>query len=184
MSRFTDLRSQYIKWTDQHWEYRTNAAEFVRSLTKGFAAYIEAPDTYKEIGSGSVKRYVEPIKAVRDESGEYQFSVPENALDVVTRDEEGFWTSGITLVLDRGADAFPKAGFQFFLRFLLKGRQCELNIDWKTSRKFSTNLDNPAELEPIYECMVQTIREILSTPPWSTLDKPRIGFALPTSDTR
>jgi|SRR5271166_2892136 len=132
---------------------------------------------------GPASVFVEPTKAVHDGFGSFQFSPPKHgfALDIVTRDNEGFWTSAVTLVLDREADDFPKWGFQIFLRFFLKDRQCELTVDdWGISEKFCLNIDNPAGFEPVYEYMVQIVQKFLSTllspPPWSTTDRPKIGF--------
>ncbi len=190
MSTFDDLRSLYTTWTELGLQHERDAAQLVWNLAKGFAKQIEAPDTYPELPSDKAKpyiepwyvkanRYIQPRKAVQDETGEIQFHVPEHPMEVVTRDM-GFWISGIMLVLDRAANQYPKTHFQFFLKFSLKDRQCELSIERDAGQKFTFDIDHLDEAKPVYEYMVQMLQKLLSMPPWSTLEKSPIGFALGT----
>lgn len=179
MSTFDELRSLYIAWDDSHQQHHRDATQLALTFASGFSGYLGAPETYIDFNTRINKRYIQPMTATRDEDGIVHFDEPKTFLDVITRDENGYWTFGIKIVLDRMANAYPKSEFQYFIKFALRDRLCELHIGHEGGRKFELNLDSPDSMRQAYDFMLEMLRKVLTTQPWSTGEKAPIGFAVP-----
>jgi len=177
MSTFDELRELYKKWGDCISNNKLESARLPWGLANGFRHYIGAPDTFRD-SEKSTQKYVFALKAICDDKGTIQYNEPKNKTDVLTLGEDGYWSAGIAVVLDRGENTYPKTDFRFFIRFVLRDRQCELHIGDKGAGKFKFNMDNEESVKPVYEYMVGLLKEILNMKPWDMQipSKAPIGF--------
>jgi hypothetical protein len=175
---FDELRALYTEWSDRHNTYQFSSARLVRGLANGFRHYIGAPETFQDFDK-STKRYVFALVATRDDEGKIHFNEPKYMTDVLTLDEDGYWLAGIGVVLDRGEHTYPKTDFRFYIRFVLRGRQCELQIGDESAGKIEFDIENEESVKPVYEYMVRLLKETLAMKPWSIPSKAPIGFEVP-----
>jgi hypothetical protein len=96
-----------------------------------FREHVGAPEHYLDIDRQTKKAYVEPRKIPRESSSEEK-SVPEYGLDLVTREDDGFFVFGVRFVLDRATNAFPKSPFVYVVRFRLLEDNCEMEVAGET----------------------------------------------------
>jgi hypothetical protein len=170
---FDELCELYTEWRDRISNYKYDSAKLVWHLAKEFRHYISAPETIDEFG----KRYTYALKVNRDAEGEIHYDEPEYSTDVLNLDEDGYWSSAIVVVLD---DVYAKTDFKFEIRFVLRGRQCELHIGKEKDGKFEFNVDAAESRKPAYEYMVRLLKETFKREPWSIPSKAPIGFRQPS----
>jgi hypothetical protein len=183
MSVFSGLQVNYARWRESHLKYERDSAQFVLSLAAGLLKHIDAPATYevRDDCGAMTKRYVEPIKVIVDQNGHMQCHSPASPVDVLTRsDKDGYWVSGIRLVIDQAANVFPKDEFNFMIQFILRERSGEAEVAGQTF-KFQTG--DPNALVPIYAAIVDSIEKALAQPPWGKFpSKQYIGFKFPAEN--
>jgi hypothetical protein len=178
MSTFDDLRKLFIEWDNRYKENNSNSWRFIYGLAGGFSKFIGAPNSYKEIGSNEMQHYVQPLQAVKDEEGNITYESPQYTSDVITRGDDGYWLSGIRLVMDRSERSFPKSDFTFAVQFILRDQECELMLGDRAEGHFKFNLDDPTP-DSVYEYMVSLLQEVFTSKP-DTFKKPMIGFVVPS----
>lgn len=178
MSTFDELRKLYTIWAGSHSKYQSDSMQLVLGLANGFCRHIGAPKTYQDF-DGSSKEYVFPLEAFRDTEGKIHLNKPEHMIDVLTRDEDGYWIAGIAVALDRAENSYQKTIVQFYIRFILRDHMCELHIGDESDGKFEFDVDKADSGKPAYEYMVSLLRKLLSLQPWSTWKKAPIGFEPP-----
>jgi hypothetical protein len=113
------LRRLYTNWENRHRKYEETSAFLIWNLANGLGQYVAALQSYRVMNFGydgeEQKRYIEPLIVTLDKDGIIQFSKPEYVLDVLTRDDRGYWISAIQITLDRAENIFPKSDFRFAL---------------------------------------------------------------------
>jgi hypothetical protein len=181
VTTFTDLQRRYKDWCERQRQYEQDAVQLVYTLAAGVLSYIDAPKTFdvKDVSGTKTKPYAEPIKVAIDENGKINYYAPVGPMDVLTRSKkDGYWISGIKLLLDQATNAFPKGAFNFQIHFILREKDGEVQIVGKT---FNIRRDDPESLVPIYIAMVSYLEKVLTQPPWEKLPstKNNIGFELP-----
>ncbi len=183
MAIFDDLRAQYSVWDERHKQYRFASMQFVFKLASEFTSYIGAPITYLDFRDKSTKRYIEPLQAVRDDEGNIHYKEAMTPIDAITHDKDGYWISGIKLVLDHGDKTYPKSSFHIPIRFMLRENQCELKIGTDNDGRFEFDLSDPNNFKPAFDYMVLLLNGVLELKPWSTIGKSPIGFTMPQPET-
>jgi hypothetical protein len=189
MTIFDDLRRLYIAWSDRRRRYFNDSWQFVYHFAAGFGNYIGAPATYNEMSSGNnpnripTRWYVEPLQAIKDDGGEVHLKDAESHMDVVKWDGDGYWISGIRVMIDTAESAHPKEGFTFLVRFTLRTGQSELQIGDEADGKFEIDAEKPDSFKPAYEYMVTLLQTLLDSPPWNISEKTQIGFRPPQKET-
>jgi hypothetical protein len=181
MSAFDELRQLFTKAADAGNEYRMRTAYFAPGFTQGFREYIGAPEHYLAIDRKTKKSYVEAQKIEQDSSGRLEFTSTEDLLELVTQGEDGFWSFGVRLVLDRGENAFPKAAFGYHIRFRLKEDKCVLTV---ADKSFSFDMTNNPAMAAAYDYMVGLLKDAFTREPCDVVKKQSIGFvsfAMPPS---
>jgi hypothetical protein len=181
MAEFDELRKLYTVWQQRHRQHEQDTAQLVLSLARGLTAYLEAPATYADMATSGEKRYIEPVKAVRDKEGCITFRDFKFFTDAVTQECDGYWISGICVTLDEGSNYFPKSRFTFLVRFALRGTKCEIYVGREKDNRFDFDTADAQSVIPIYEYMKNVLRDLLSLPPWGDNQNSPIGFALPRS---
>lgn len=181
MTTFTDLQKSYKDWRERQRNYEQDAVQLVYSLAAGLLSHIGAPTSFAvERDRGTARRpYAEPIKVVIDENGQMHFCSPDNPMDVLTRsDKDGYWISGVKLLLDEATNVFPKGAFNFQVHFVLREKVGEVQIVGKT---LNIRRDDPESLVPVYTAIVNHLEKVLAQPPWEKLPRVtgNIGFELP-----
>jgi hypothetical protein len=179
MTAYDELRDLYKAWRDRYTQYELVSAQLVWSLASGFAKHIGAPESYPDLGTRHPKWYVYPQKVIRDENGEIHYEEPKTRMDAITRDDTGYWTSSIAVVLEQAANAYPKMSFCFFLRFIIRDRQCEIYLDEINHLRLDLSIDDTNNYGQVYASMRDMLKKMLSMQPWSTGEKSPIGFVPP-----
>lgn len=175
MTLFTDLQAAYATWQQARNDYRLNSLRFIQRFAEAFRKHIGAPEHYTaDDQAKSRKPYVEVLAVSEDEEGNYNFTSSRSPFELLSQQPDGFWQTGIGLVVDRNANTFPKAQFTYLISFVLRGGDCEMIYPDRRLFTFPSNkLDDQ---RPIFDYMLSLLDEILSTQPWETTEKRPIGF--------
>ena len=183
MSIFSELQKRFAKWRENHLKYQRDSTQFVFSLAAGLSKHIDAPSSYQITSDSGVitERYVQPINVTLDENGLMQCHSPTSPADVLTRSaKDGYWTSGIRLIVDQAANVHPKHEFNFMNHFIIRDQSGEVEMAGETF-KFQT--DDPDTLIPIYVAIVESMEKSLAQLPWETFPlKHYIGFKFPAEN--
>jgi hypothetical protein len=172
MAFYDDLRQAYASWSDQESRYDANSSKYAYRFADGFREYLGAPLEYVTPDRQTKKPYVELCKVIKNAAGEDELE-PTNLYRALTREEDGFFTFGVRIVLERAHNAFPKSNFGFHARFLPKENECELRIAGKT---FNLNMSDDQAQIAVYEKMRETLLRWLNSKPWDVNQKDPIGF--------
>jgi hypothetical protein len=190
MSTFDDLRNCYITWRSRNKTYFDHSWQFIRNFVVDFRSYIGAPELYAESTIGMndpqkapKKRYVDCLKAIKNDKGELQLVDAKSPMEAVTPDGDGYWISGIKVTIDIALNAHPKHDFQFPVRFTLRPDQAQIQIGDEPGGTFPIDAADPASFEPAYDYMIALLRDLFELQPWSSAKKVPIGFAPPQAET-
>jgi hypothetical protein len=171
MTIYDDLRQQYDKWSKESRDYWFNSGQYASRFARGFREYLAAPEYFK--GEATRHRYVDACKVIEDEStGELNLK-PADFHDILTRGEDGYLTFGVSVVLEKAPDTFPKASFWFSIDMLPRDGKCTMKI---TGEPFELDMSDDQTRTPAYEHMVKVLREWLASKPWDVDRKNPIGF--------
>src|ERR1700730_1511390 len=174
MTLFDDLRKDYTRWDEAHSRYEQECILFAQQFLEAFKSYIGAPNNYVDIDR-QTKWYVEPMEVTRDRSGEYHFKEAGSLVDLVQRDEDGYQQTGLRLTIDRQANSFPRGYFSFLVRFIIRPSECEIRVGFD-NKQFSFPTSDPKKMTPVFDYMIQALRDVLAIEPWSVSKKAQIGF--------
>jgi hypothetical protein len=177
MTLFSDLQAAYTKWQQARSDYRTLSLNFLRQFAEAFRKHIGAPEHYNVPEDDARKPYVELLMVSEDEEGHYRFSGSRSPFDLLSQEPDGFWLTGIGLVVDRSANVFPKAEFYYPIRFVLRGSNSEMIFPGGERFVFSTNAVD--DQKQVFDYMLGIVKDILGTPPWETTARRSIGFVPP-----
>ena len=173
MSEFDKLTTAYKNWHEQHLDYEKTSTQFAYRFARGFREYVGAPEYFTSLGGETKTQYVEALKL----DDQKKLIPPDNLLDLLARDDDGYFEFGVRVFLEMAPKTFPKLPFGFHVRFRLMKEECEIEI---AGRKFSFKLDDDSARRPVYEVMVDVLKRELSREPWEVTEKQQIGF-LPLS---
>lgn len=183
MATFDDLLNLSIEWENRILKYKSDSWQFVYRLADGLIQYIGAPKSYQDVDK-SLKSYVQPLQVTRLSGDIIEFNhAPESISDVITDDGNGYWLSGIKIVVGR-EHVLPKPYFMFPIRFIIRETQCELHIGGKNYEQFDFDVQNfnpasklfPDGVMKAYDYMIEYLRKTLILTPWSAQEKTSIGF--------
>jgi hypothetical protein len=173
MTIYDDLRPLYKEWSETGSEYWLGSARYAQQFAMGLREYLGAPEWFNE--DGKKRPYIEVCKVKEDENGEPHFE-PANFHDVMSASSDGSpsLSFGITVVLERAANTFPKGSFGFSMLLTPRGSNtCVLRI---SGQEFDIDMSNDQTRTPAYDHMLTVIREFLATKPWDANRKRPIGF--------
>ncbi|MFZ0946215.1 MAG: hypothetical protein WB930_09265 [Syntrophobacteraceae bacterium] len=183
MTIYDELLGLCITSQDRLIKYKTESIGLIQQFARRMSEYIGAPNTYVDYDKLE-KPYVKALNATRNDDGSITFGEPKSILTSVTEDEDGYWISGIKIVIGR-ANILPKPYFIFPVRFILRERQCELEIGNRSGENFIFDLDEfnsssgviPTGVQAAYDYMIEHLRKVLALSPWSVIrEKAPIGF--------
>jgi hypothetical protein len=175
MTLFSDLQTAYATWQEARNDYRMNSFRFIRRFAEAFGKYIGAPAHFTaDDESKSQKPYVEVLAVSEDEEGNYSFNSSNSPFELLSQQPDGFWQTGIGLVVDRNASTFPKAQFTYLIQFVLRGTDCEMIFPH--DRRFSFPVNNLDDQKSIFDYMLGLVEHTLGMQPWETSEKRPIGF--------
>ena len=172
MALYDDLRQAYANWSDEDSEYHTQSAKYAHRFADGFREYLGAPLEYLANDRRTKEPYVELCKIVKDAAGEDRLE-SANIYEALTREDDGYFSFGIRLVLERAPNTFPKSRFGFHSRFMPKENKCELRIAGKT---FDLDMSDDGARISAYEKMKENLLRWLVSKPWDVDQKDPIGF--------
>jgi len=178
MSIFDDLRAQFTQWHGAHAAYDRDSAVFALRFLNNFKAYIQAPDSYKDMG-GNTHWYVQPMSVRCDNDGKYTFKEADCPSDAIERcTEDGFWETGIKLTIDRADNTFPKSYFTYLVRFRLRDTKCEIEVGFD-KEGFSFDTSDIKTQCLVFDYMIDVLKRVLAMRPSEVPQKEPIGFRLP-----
>jgi hypothetical protein len=180
MTKFDELRTQYKEWQDASFRYHMDCRRFTVALAKGFSNYLTAPETYRTVESREEKPYISPMETKIDEdTGDIRWVAPpsSNLSPDLYRDEDGYFWSGVAVVLDAQDNSEPKTRFMYQFRFILDSAQrAEILPLHDEGKQFSVELNDLQSALPLYNDIEQTLRAILKRKPWEMPEKRSMGF--------
>jgi hypothetical protein len=170
MTIFGDLQAAYGAWQQARNNYRMNSFHFMRHFADAFRKYVGAPEQYIiDQEQGDQKPYVDLLEVSEDEEGNFSFAASRSPVDALSRCSDGFWQTGIGLVVDRNINSYPKAEFYFPIKFVLRGTECEMIF--LPDNKFTFSADAVESQTAVFDYIVGVLEELLSTKPWETTQK-------------
>lgn len=180
MTLFSDLQAAYAAWDQAHHDYLLNSVGFIHQFAAAFRKHIGAPEHYTAIDQAkSRKPYVQVLAVTEDEEGNYKFTPSRSPFELLSQQPDGFWQTGIGLVLDRNTNTFPKTEFTYRIKFVLRGADCEMIFP--DDHRFTFPVNNLDDQKPIFEYMLGLVEHTLGMQPWETREKRPMGF-LPVND--
>jgi hypothetical protein len=178
MSLFDDLRANYVQWHQGHCDYESASMQFAMAFINGFKDHIGAPDHYLDAENREPVWYVQPLHVEESADGEYSYQTPNSHMDLLYRDEAGWWVVGLKLVLDRAVNSFPKSEFTYVFRFVLRDTICDMTVGFDR-KEFSFPANDAQARKPVYDYMVKILKQMLALKPWDVPKKETIGFMVP-----
>jgi hypothetical protein len=171
MSTFQDLRRLYSAWDQDEGNYLCESAQFARRFANEFHEHIGAPEYYIDSDRQTRKTYVELRQVILNSTGEQEYVLPERG--ILTRDNDGYFSFAVCLVLDHERNAFPKTRFGYKVRFLLIGSECNLDVSGKS---FTFDIGDMDQYVHVYNHMIDVLKSSLSRKPWEAVERKLVGF--------
>lgn len=172
MNTYDELRAAYSQWSQIQNDYWRSAEKFAHHFTLGFREYLGAPDKYEEIGTGQNVQYVQLCKITQGADDEEHFE-PTHFTKALARGDDGYFTFGVKLILERAPNAFPKSGFAFSIDLFPTEQSCQIRV---YGREFTVDMNEEANRIPVFEHMKSYLDRFLQTKPWDVAKKQPIGF--------
>jgi hypothetical protein len=178
MALYDDLRQAYASWSSEDSDYHARTARYAYRFADGFREYLGAPVEYLTADRKEKEKYVELCKVIKNATGEDRLE-PANLYEALTREDDGFFSFGVRLTLERAPNVFPKSRFGFHAGFLPKEDKCELRI---AGRTFNLEMSDDKARIAAYEHMREVLLRWLVGKPRDTHQKHPIGFIHHTAE--
>ena len=179
MTIFDRLREACTAWDKRYRDYKMKSTEFAWSFAEKFRQYISAPASYVDFDR-TVKWYVQPLKVVQNEVGEYSFDQPKSRGEALDRDKDGYWVTAIRITVDRDQNSFHKMYFVVLLQFAIRENTCEMDVGFQP-KHFTFDITNSDAANVVYDYVLGLIHSF-ATPPWEVNQKSPIGFMPPQAN--
>jgi len=174
MTIYDDLREQYAQWTQEDLDYWRSSGRFAEHFATGFKEYIGAPEHYRDPATGDRLPYVQLCALEDDHSapGGTRFR-PTKFHDALTAGDDGYLTFGVSAILERAQNAFPKTSFNFSIGMLPRAAGwCRMRI---AGESLEIDMADDQARAPAYDHMLKTLQRWLASRPWDEQKNP-IGF--------
>jgi hypothetical protein len=174
MSIFEDLRSEYKTARETSLDYYRRCEMFARHLSIKLTKYLGAPEYFTD-QKGETTPYVETVGVEEQEDGSYKSTDRAGYMELIHPDESGYWLTGLKVILDVAPNTWPKSGFLFLIRFIIKDNKCELYVaDSKEAITF--DIGDPNGLNAPFDIIVRSFKLAFTRKPWEQKKKTSIGF--------
>jgi hypothetical protein len=174
MTTFDDLRSEFKVARETSIDYYRRCDVFARSLSGKLRDYLGAPVSFKDM-KGETAPYIDTAGVQQQTDGTYKSVDDAGFMKLARPDEDGYCLTGLKIILDVGPNTWPKQGFLFLIRFIIRENECEMYVaDSKQADTF--RLDDPNGLHPAFDLIVQSLKKAFAQKPWDGATKETIGF--------
>jgi hypothetical protein len=179
MTIFDELQAAYRDSQDRFRDYARESLEVAHTLAQEFRAYLGAPDTFTDPEDDTRRPYVR-LLAFQIQDGVPAAVQPESHLDLLAREEDGFWRFALALILDRDSLSFPKQSLAFFLRLKVHDGiwHVQLLDDGVQDFQIPEAATASPEKAALFGRMVAMVQRLLDAKPWEGVEKLPIGFEL------
>jgi hypothetical protein len=175
VSTFDDLRSEYKTARETNLNYYHRCEIFARNLSTKLKNYIGAPEHFAEHRSGQEIPYVDTVGVEQQDDGTYKSIDDAGYMKLIHPDENGYWLTGLKLILDVAPNTWPKSGFLFLVRFIIRDNECEMYIaDSKQATTF--RVDDPAGPNAAFDLIAKMLKDAFARQPWDQAKKATMGF--------
>jgi hypothetical protein len=171
MAIYDELRQEYDQWSKDTRAYWFDSGRYALQFAAGFREYLGAPEFYND--HEGQHPYVELCKVVDGPSTDESKFEPTNFHDALTRGEDGLLTFGVSIIIEKAQNTFPKASFGFSIGMLPRDGQCTVKI---AGERFELDMTNEQARIPAYKHMLKVLRQWLASKPWDANRKNPIGF--------
>jgi hypothetical protein len=174
MPIFDDLRSEYKTGREATIHYYRRCEIFARTLSTKLQQYVGAPKDFTDF-KGRTSSYIDTVGVEQLNDGTYQSVENAGYGKLIQPDENGYWLTGLKVVLDVAPNTWPKEGFLFLVRFVIREDECEMYIaESKQATRFK--LDDPNGPNAAFDLIVEMLKNAFARKPWDQTKKTSIGF--------
>lgn len=177
MSIFDRLQAAYRASQERYRDYVAQSLAVAHTLAHEFQVYLGAPETFTEADDETRRPYVR-LMSFQLQEGSPVAAPPETSLDLLLRDEDGFWRFVISLTLDRDAATFPKQNLAFFMRLKVHDGEWHVQLLDDGYQDFRIIGPEDPKLRALFSRMVAMVERLLAAKPWEGLERLPIGFEL------
>jgi hypothetical protein len=185
MSTFDVLCSEFKVWRQRYIDDHHASMNFALQFVKKLQNYIGAPDSYKQLSfseTTATNKYVEAKKIIFQDEYTYKTATPDSILDLIQRDEDGYWSFAVCITLEVAPNAFPKQSFAIPVFFIIDDGSAKLRITKMHDGEFAYSLGDDTKNSAAYDFIVELLRENFKRKPADQVStKTPIGFTYPSS---
>ena len=177
MTIFDELQEAYRASQDRYRDYARDSFAAAQALAHDFRLYLGAPETYTDPEDETRRPYVR-LLSFQIQDGLPAAVQPESHLDIMAREDDGFWRFAIALILDRDSQSFPKQSLAFFLRMKVHGDDTHVQLLDNGVQDFHLGTSETGGKEALFDHMTEMVNRLLRAKPWEGVEKLPIGFEL------